>query len=133
MSPGNAILTGDAGLPLPPGAKLLGTDQGRAWARLDRKNFATAPVTAAAGTSAGMQGWFLAYLDESIYLAETVGFTPGQIREVMELRVRNYAQCLSDFGDDLGAAAGKLAAWGRGLGEAWERNGDKFFSLHQRL
>ncbi len=133
MSPGNAILTGDAQLPLPPGAKLLGTDQGRAWARLDRRAFATAPIGAATGAVPGSQGWFLAYLEESDYLAETVGFTPEQIREVMELRIRNYAQYLSDFGDDLGAAAGKLAAWGRGLGEAWERNGGKCFFLHQRL
>jgi len=132
MSLGNAILTGDAKLPLPPGAKLLGTDQGRAWARMDWKSIA-ASAGPGASSAHGLRGWFLAYPDESDYLAETVGFTPAQVREVMEKRIKGYAQYLSDFGDELGMAAGKLAAWGRDLGQAWDRNSEKTFSLHQAL
>jgi hypothetical protein len=124
MSPGKAILAGDAKLPVPAGAKLLGTERGRAWAAIPRDQ-----IIASTGTA--LSGWRLAYLDEPAYLADVAGFTPAQIREVMEKRIGNYAQSLSDFGDDLGAAAGKLAAWGRDLGGAWERNSAKIFSLHQ--
>ena len=118
----NALITADDKRPLPPGAIALGKDQGRAWARISLADAAALDARTAAG-------WQLAYLDESAYLRKTVGFTTAQIRAVMEKRAADPSQSLSDFGDDLGEAAGMLSAWGRDQGGAWERNATKLFSL----
>jgi hypothetical protein len=124
MSQGNAILTADTKSPIPPGATALGSDRDRAWIRI-------AWADAAALDARAAKGWSLAYLDESAYLEATVGFTPPQVRLIMEKRANEAPQTLSDFTDDLGEEAGRLAAWGRDQGGAWERNAAKLSGLQR--
>ena len=121
---GHAILTADAKLPLPTGAKAIGTDKGRVWVKLGWSELAA--LDAQQG-----KGWSLAYLDESDFNRGTLGLTSGQIREVMEKRESEQFQLLSDFGDAMGESAGRLSAWGRDGGPAWERNSVKTYGLHQ--
>lgn len=123
-TPKSAILTADAARALPPGAQAMGSHQGRVWAHIGWADAAGLDARTAAG-------WNLAFLEESEYLATTVGFTGAQLAVVMEKRAGDHGQALSDFADDLGETAGMVSAWGLRKGGAWERNAAKLFSLHR--
>ena len=119
-----AILTSGTASSLPPGAVAIGSLHDRQWARIGWP-------AAASLTPATAKDWELAFLDEAEFLADTVGFGPAQIHTVMEKRAGLCLQILAGYADELGESAGRIAAWIRPQGGAWERNADKCFSLQR--